>query len=411
MINISDLVQKAKQKGYKEEQAEALVCQDIILFLLSKTVFNKNITIKGGVLMRCISNDARRATLDLDLDLIKYPLTDKGISELIESLNNVDDISIHTTGKTEELKHQDYKGKRVFVTLKDQFQNELSSKIDIGVHKNLFIEQEEYCFDVITNDGGVVLLINSKEQMFVEKMKPLLKFSFLTTRFKDVYDLFYLTKYVNKTKLMKYIKIIVFNDETMKEKSLESIIERLNITFTNPIFINNLNSSNKNWVDETNESVLNSLIAFFKTLKKKKIKEIFCIHCDKETDYFTKKVIREFDVKELKLTVEVEDAICSSCGHAIFVYEVEKRNQIKVFDTYKKKKGLLTTDEIIKIRKKYGLSQKRLAQLICCGEKNIARYENGAVQDQSIDLLIRMLDKYPEDFGLLGVKKLSTVNA
>ena len=138
---------------------------------------------------------------------------------------------------------------------------------------------------------------------------------------------------------------------------------------------------------------------------------VFCIHCDKETDYFTKKVIREFDVKELKLTVEVEDAICSSCGHAIFVYEVEKRNQIKVFDTYKKKKGLLTTDEIIKIRKKYGLSQKRLAQLICCGEKNIARYENGAVQDQSIDLLIRMLDKYPEDFGLLGVKKLSTVNA
>ena len=35
---------------------------------------NKNVTIKGGVVMYGLSNDKRRATRDLDLDFIKYSL-------------------------------------------------------------------------------------------------------------------------------------------------------------------------------------------------------------------------------------------------------------------------------------------------------------------------------------------------
>jgi len=52
MINIKELSNKIKEEGYNEELAEAKLCQDIILLLLSKSKFNKNITIKGGVVMR-----------------------------------------------------------------------------------------------------------------------------------------------------------------------------------------------------------------------------------------------------------------------------------------------------------------------------------------------------------------------
>ena len=65
MINIVELAEKVKQEGYSEENAESKLCQDIVLYLISKSRFNRNITIKGGVVMRSISNDARRATLDL----------------------------------------------------------------------------------------------------------------------------------------------------------------------------------------------------------------------------------------------------------------------------------------------------------------------------------------------------------
>lgn len=56
--------------GYKNADAVAKVAQDIILLKISKSRFNKNVTIKGGVVMHSISNDLRRATRDLDLDFI-----------------------------------------------------------------------------------------------------------------------------------------------------------------------------------------------------------------------------------------------------------------------------------------------------------------------------------------------------
>ena len=173
MINILELSTKVKNEGYSEEMAEAKLCQDIILLLLSKSKFNKSITIKGGVVMRSLSNDIRRATIDIDLDLIRYPLTIQGIRELIKELSGIEGINIKIVGKIEDLKHQDYNGKRVFIDIQDSFNNYLSSKIDIGVHKYLSLEQDEYCFDIAASSEGASLLINSKEQMFTEKLKSL----------------------------------------------------------------------------------------------------------------------------------------------------------------------------------------------------------------------------------------------
>ena len=61
-IDISKLAEQIKKEGYSEEYAEAKLCQDIIIYLIANSKFNKNITIKGGVVMGNISNDTRRAT-------------------------------------------------------------------------------------------------------------------------------------------------------------------------------------------------------------------------------------------------------------------------------------------------------------------------------------------------------------
>ena len=99
MINILELSAKVKEDGYEEEMAEAKLCQDIILLLLSKSRFNKNITIKGGVVMRSISNDVRRATIDIDLDLIRYPLTTKGIENLLRNLMELKELQFGSLEK------------------------------------------------------------------------------------------------------------------------------------------------------------------------------------------------------------------------------------------------------------------------------------------------------------------------
>lgn len=120
--------------------------------------------------MHSISKDKRRTTRDIDLDFIKYSLEDDRIREFIGSLcSGEDGVNISIKGNIIPLKHQDYNGKRVYVELKDFFGNVLETKIDICVHKDFNLIQEEYYFDLKSSNEKVKLLINSNEQIIVEK--------------------------------------------------------------------------------------------------------------------------------------------------------------------------------------------------------------------------------------------------
>lgn len=131
-----------------------------------------------------------------------------------------------------------------------------------------------------------------------------------------------------------------------------------------------------------------------------KNKTTYCLYCDENVNYIIDESVEERMVKGLKLLVPIKHTFCCKCNCPVFVYEIEKENQIRVYDAYKQRKNLLTSEEIIAIRRKYNLSQTKLAKLIKVGEKNIARYEAGAIQDNSIDLLIRFVDMFPQTFGL-----------
>ena len=164
MATIREMIRQANADGYFDENAEAKVCQDVVLKALSESTLSRNVTIKGGVVMRSISHDTRRATLDMDIDFIRYSLNDESIRMFIQKLDCLEDIHIRQTGIITELKQQDYHGKRVLVEITDNAGDSIDSKIDLGVHKNLSIEQEEYCFDIACFDDGANLLINSKSR-------------------------------------------------------------------------------------------------------------------------------------------------------------------------------------------------------------------------------------------------------
>lgn len=190
MINIDSEIKKTQLEGYKEDDATAKVCQDIILNAISRSSLNENVTIKGGVVMRSISHNARRATQDVDIDFIRYSLADESVKLFVQKLNNIDGLKIELYGKLEELKQQDYHGKRAYIKITDSFGFEVTSKVDLGVHKHMDIKQEEFCFDIALQNNSVSLLINSKEQMFTEKLRSILKFGTHSTRYKDIFDLY-----------------------------------------------------------------------------------------------------------------------------------------------------------------------------------------------------------------------------
>ena len=175
MADLEKLAEAVRNEGYSEVNAEAKVCQDIILKAISRSSLSRNVTIKGGVVMRSISGNVRRATEDMDFDFIRYSLSENSIRSFIEKLNCLAGIRITITGEIEELSQFEYRGKRVYVNIADDFGHVFMSKIDLGVHKNIQIEQNEYCFDLCMDDVGASLLINSREQIFAEKLRSLLR--------------------------------------------------------------------------------------------------------------------------------------------------------------------------------------------------------------------------------------------
>lgn len=265
-MNLRDEINKLKDEGYNQQNAQARICQDIILEAISKCNFNENVTIKGGVVMRNISNDVRRATLDLDFDFIKKSISDDSIKLFVNQLNMVSDVTITIIGKIEELKQQDYKGKRVHISISDGNGLALTSKMDIGVHKDLDITQEEYCFDICFQDDGASLLMNSKEQVLVEKLKSILRHDIASTRFKDVFDICYLSDKVSDEKLKLCIKRYIFEDKTLDVNTKADIVSRMERILNNKLFINHIKTSKKNWLDLSLEDVLQKNLEFIQNL-------------------------------------------------------------------------------------------------------------------------------------------------
>lgn len=249
MVNLEKMVAQYIAEGYSEFLAEARVCQDIVLKAISESTMNRNVTIKGGVVMRSITGDVRRATRDIDFDFIKYSIDESAIHEFIGKLNVLEGISLQISGEIEELSQQEYRGKRIWVLIKDDLDQSLKTKMDIGVHKNIQIEQDEFCFDVCHDDEGVCLLMNSKEQIFAEKLRALVKFGTFSGRVKDVFDLCYLSEYVESERLCKCIHTYILDDPGMFENDMDDILRRVSKVFKDKDFSKSVEKSGKdNWL-------------------------------------------------------------------------------------------------------------------------------------------------------------------
>ena len=254
------------EEGLSRELAAARVCQDIVLKAIAIGPLSRNVTIKGGVVMRSLTNNNRRATRDIDLDFIHYSIGDDAIRLFVEKMNCISGIKIEIVGDIEELKHQDYHGKSIKVRITDKNGTAVESKIDIGVHQYLELEQEEYCFDVCMDEKGASLLKNSKEQSVVEKLRALLIFGVNNRRYKDIYDMYYLKDELKLEKFLRYIDLLIFKDETMRENTMDDIIRRLESSFKDKNFLKRISTSRQRWIDENVEVIAKGIIEFYKGL-------------------------------------------------------------------------------------------------------------------------------------------------
>lgn len=111
------------------------------------------------------------------------------------------------------------------------------------------------------------------------------------------------------------------------------------------------------------------------------------------------KIIKEqkitYNVKGTPVTFLEKILIDDSTGEEIFDPKLEQENDINLYNEYRKIKGLLLPEKIKEIRKKFGVTQTIFAKVLGLGDKTIARYENGSLQDMAQNNLIKAVSERP----------------
>lgn len=265
-MTLSEIRESYSQEGFDYENASARTSQDVVLSLIGNSALSESVTIKGGIVMQRLSHDSRRATQDIDLDFIRYSINDESILRFIQSLNSSsDEYALSVVGSIEELKHQDYSGKRVHALIADNTGTTIRTKIDIGVHKNTDLAQQTLSFDLGKLDDAVTLLANSKEQIIAEKAKSLLRIGAASTRYKDVFDIYYFVteEEIDSEVLRATFATLVFSDETMRENTMEDVWARLDSVLNNRRFLPELRNAKNNWLQMAPEKVIAGILKFF----------------------------------------------------------------------------------------------------------------------------------------------------
>ncbi len=109
-------------------------------------------------------------------------------------------------------------------------------------------------------------------------------------------------------------------------------------------------------------------------MKKVECKVKLCLICMEEHEVDIVEVIDTEEFKGEEISFKATYEYCSQADEYLETEEMIKTNSLAMKDAYRKKIGLLTSDEIIAIRKKYDVSQKDFSDILGWGKATINRF-------------------------------------
>lgn len=121
-----------------------------------------------------------------------------------------------------------------------------------------------------------------------------------------------------------------------------------------------------------------------------------CPCCMQEHDVMIVRDVAKNIYKEQLVEYDAIYEYCEIADEYLVPEEMITTNDIAMKNAYREANGLLTTDQIIAIRRKYNITQGDLANLLGWGGKTITRYEGHQVQDAAHDAVLRKIDSDPE---------------
>ena len=116
-----------------------------------------------------------------------------------------------------------------------------------------------------------------------------------------------------------------------------------------------------------------------------------CSVCGKTVEWEQITTHENFEVRGENIPVEFSILRCPQCHTEFEDLKSDTDPYAIAYEEYRNRKGMVHPNQIKEFREKYDLTQKELSNLLGVGEITLSRYENGALQDEAHDQLLKFI--------------------
>ena len=162
-----------------------------LLERISLSQFTNNFILKGGFLISVILGLDTRATLDLDLTIKGFTLSNETIQKIFSeicSINLDDNISFEVLNVSDIRENDDYPGSRV--ALKANYENiSVPLTVDVTTGDIITPSEIQYSYNLTFENRTIKILAYNVETILAEKIETVLSRNIANTRIRDFYDI------------------------------------------------------------------------------------------------------------------------------------------------------------------------------------------------------------------------------
>ena len=193
---LARLKNKAKETGRPFQLHLQLFCQEEFLRRLAASKYAQNLVLKGGLFIYTLTNFESRTTVDVDFLLRQLPGTVEDVKKIVDEIIAVDcgNDFITFTSRGFEMISPQRKYKGVSFQLVGHIKNTRTPfDVDFGIG-DVIVPTSQSRMIPVQLDGfdSPEVMTYSLESTIAEKFDALLQRMELTSRMKDIYDIYYL---------------------------------------------------------------------------------------------------------------------------------------------------------------------------------------------------------------------------
>jgi len=162
-----------------------------LLERISLSKFTNNFILKGGFLISVILGLDTRATLDLDVTVKGFTLSNETIQKIFSEICSIkldDNIFFEVLNVSDIRENDDYPGSRV--ALKANYENiSVPLSVDVTTGDIITPSEIQYSYNLTFENRTIKILAYNVETILAEKIETVLSRNIANTRIRDFYDI------------------------------------------------------------------------------------------------------------------------------------------------------------------------------------------------------------------------------